>query len=76
MITINCPKCGADSRLSLIQSSYHGPHKCWKCRALYTIKIEHNQVISLEPLSQEELDKQRQIEELKSKFGRQQFPND
>ncbi len=75
MITITCPKCNTDSKLSLIQSSYEGPHKCWKCRELFTIKIENNELKSCEPLSQEEferkqqeLDRQKEIEALKAKF--------
>jgi hypothetical protein len=78
MMIIKCPKCGTDSKLSLLQSRYEGPHKCWKCRELFTIKIENNEVKSCEPLSQEEFDRQRQesdrqreIEALKSKLKRQ-----
>ena len=70
MITIKCPKCGTDSKLSLIQTSYYGPHKCWKCKELFTIKIENNRVVSCVPLSQEEFEKQRQLEALKSKMNR------
>lgn len=70
MITITCPKCNTDSKLSLIQSSYHGPHKCWKCRELFTINIENNAVTSCEPLSQEEFDRQREIEAMKAKMKR------
>ena len=77
MIVIKCPKCGADSKLSLLKSSYEGPHKCWKCRELFTMKIEHNEVRSLEPLSQEEFDrrkqesdKQKELEALKARFNR------
>jgi len=77
MIIIKCPKCGADSKLSLLQPRYEGPHKCWKCRELFTIKIENNEIKSLEPLSQEEFERQRQgsekqkeIDALKAKFNR------
>jgi hypothetical protein len=71
MITMKCPACGAESKLSLVESSYEGPRRCWKCRALFTIKIENNELVSCEPLSAEEFEKQQEIEALKSKFKRQ-----
>lgn len=57
MVKIKCSKCGAEGSLSLIDPTYNGPFKCWKCRALYLIKLENDQLISCEPLSQEEFDK-------------------
>jgi uncharacterized Zn finger protein (UPF0148 family) len=69
MITIKCPKCGTDGSLSLRDPSYDGPYRCWKCKELFTIKIEGNEVKSLEPLSQEEFERRQQIEkEQKAKF--------
>jgi hypothetical protein len=75
MITIKCPKCDADTKVSFINASYHGPHKCWKCREFYTLTVENNCVRSLEPLSQEEyakrqamLDKQKELEKQKNVF--------
>ena len=78
MIIIKCPKCGTDSKLSLLKSSYEGPHKCWKCRELFSIKIENNEVKYCEPLSLEEFERQQQeykrqkeIDSLKDRFKRQ-----
>lgn len=68
MITMVCPKCGAESKLSFVEDSYEGPRRCWKCRELFTIKIENNELISCEPLSQEEFEKQQEIEALKAKL--------
>ena len=68
MITIKCPKCGTGGSLSLLKPDYEGPYRCWKCRELFTIKIEGNEVKSCEPLSQEEFDRRQQIEALKTKF--------
>jgi transposase-like protein len=68
IVKIKCPKCKTDSSLSLVESSYQGPFRCWKCRELFTIKMENNEVKSYEPLSQEEFDKQQEIEALKAKF--------
>ncbi len=67
MFKIQCPKCKEDTSLSLIQSGYQGPHRCWKCKELFTIKIENNELKSCEPLTQEDYEK-LQAESLKSKF--------
>ena len=68
MFKIKCPKCGAESNISLVEPNYEGPYKCWKCRELFTITMENNEIKSCEPLSQEELDRQQEIEALKAKF--------
>ena len=71
MIEIKCPKCGTGGKFSLAQSSYRGPYRCWKCRELFTIKIENNELKSCEPLSQEEFTRQQEMESLKAKFKQQ-----
>jgi len=58
MVTIPCPKCGAEGKLSLVETSYVGPRRCWKCHELFTITIVNNKLTSSEPLSQEEYDRQ------------------
>jgi len=68
MIKINCPECKTDGSISLTTANYQGPYKCWKCRELFTIKIANNELESFEPLSQEEFDRQLEIEALKAKF--------
>ena len=84
MFKIECPKCKTEGNFSLADVSYEGPYKCWKCKALFTIKIKNDKLQSCEPLSQEELDRQqeekggqqedsdmqREIEALKAKFRR------
>jgi len=71
MITIKCPKCGTEGSLSLVESTYEGPYRCWKCRELFSIKIEGNELKSCEPLSQEEFERIQEIEALKAKFKKQ-----
>ncbi len=71
IVKIKCPECGTDGSLSLAQSSYRGPYKCWKCRKLFTIEMVNDKLDSLEPLSQEEFDKQQALEALRTKFQRQ-----
>jgi len=70
IVKIKCPKCDVEGSLSLVESSYQGPYRCWKCRELFTITLENNELKSCEPLSQEEFEKQQEIEALKAKFRR------
>ena len=71
IVKIKCPKCETEGSLSLSDLSYQGPYRCWKCRELFTIKMENNELKSCEPLSQEEFEKQQEIEALRAKFKRQ-----
>ncbi len=57
MLTIKCPKCTTEGKMSLVDPNYNGPYKCWKCRELFTLKVQNDAVLSLEPLSQEEYEK-------------------
>lgn len=68
LIKLNCPKCTIENNLSLIDATHQGAYRCWKCRELFAIKIENNELKSCEPISQEEFDRQREIESLKDKF--------
>ena len=72
MITIKCPSCGTEGSQSLLEPTYRGPYRCWKCRELFSIQIENNEVTSWEPITEEQLAQQqeerRQIEEMKAKF--------
>ncbi len=73
LVKIKCPACQTEGSLSLVESSYEGPYKCWKCRALFTITLENDKLTSCEPLSEEEFQKQQEIKALKDKLNRQ-FP--
>ncbi len=70
MIKIKCPECGIEGSMSLLESSYEGPYKCWKCRALFTIRLKNNELESCEPLSQEDFEKQQEIAALKARLKR------
>jgi len=65
---IKCPACGVEGSMSLLESKYEGPYKCWKCRALFTLKLDGKEVKSMEPLSQEDFEKQQELKALKDKF--------
>ena len=72
-VKINCPTCQTEGTLSLVESSYEGPYRCWKYRALFTIDLENNKLTSYKPLSEEELLKQQQMKAIQDKLKRQ-FP--
>jgi hypothetical protein len=73
LLKIKCPACQTEGSLSLIESSYEGPYRCWKCRALFSIVLKNNKLTSCEPLTEEELQKQQEIKALQDKLKRQ-FP--
>jgi len=68
MMSIICPACGAEKKMSLLEPNFEGPFKCWKCRKLYLVNIEHGKVMECKPLTEEEFDEQLQIIALKNKF--------
>ena len=70
MIKIACPSCGTEGSLSLADPTYEGPYKCWKCRALFSIRIAGGKLKSCEPLSQEEFDRQQETRSLRDRFRR------
>ena len=70
MIVLTCPECGAETKLYLVLDSYEGPRRCWKCRSTFLIKIEDNNLVACEPLSQEDFDKEQEIKSLKDKYRR------
>ena len=67
---IKCPKCNTDGTFSLSDPIFDGPYKCWKCRELFHVRIEHNVLKSCEPMSGDELEQFQQAEALKNKFRR------
>ena len=71
LFKIKCPECAVEGTMSLVESSYEGPYKCWKCRALFTVSLENGDLKSWEPLSEEEFQRQQEIKALKDKFKRE-----
>jgi hypothetical protein len=62
MLEITCDNCGVVGKLSLVQESYKGPYRCWKCRALFRITIEDEKLKSCVPMSEEQFEKEQQME--------------
>lgn len=68
MMTLKCPKCGAEAKLSLADNNYSGPRRCWKCHEFFTITIVNNQVTFCEPLSKEEYERQQEAKKAQDKM--------
>ena len=71
MVKIKCPSCGTDGYMSLLQSTYEMPYKCWKCKDYFTLSVENDQVKSLVKLSAEDFQKLKETEDLRANFKRQ-----
>jgi len=72
-IKIICPKCNAEAKLSLEDSNYSGPRRCWKCHEAFRIRIENNKVVSCEPMSHEEFEKVMAAKKAEDKAEAQGF---
>ena len=84
IVKIECPSCNTEGSMSFADVSYSGPYKCWKCKDLFTIEIQQDELISVTPLSQEEFDemmakqeaeKSQDMEELKKQQELEELKN-
>ncbi len=73
LMKVKCPACETEGTMSFLESSYEGPYRCWKCRALFTIELRDNELVSWEPLTEEELQEEQEQKAIKDKLKRQ-FP--
>ena len=71
ILKVKCPSCEVEGSLSLVESDYEGPYRCWKCRELYTLKINGNEIKSFTPLTEEELEKHQAEQEKELKMKRE-----
>ena len=76
LMTIKCPDCATDGTISFLERDYSGPYKCWKCHGLFEIAIRDGQLTSCQPLSEEELQKIQEAEDLRKKFSRSSEDSD
>jgi len=67
MMTLKCPRCGAVAKLSLVDTEYSGPRRCWKCHEYFKVTIYNNQVTSCESLSQAEYERQQETQKVAEK---------
>jgi hypothetical protein len=56
-VTVKCPACNTDSSFFLVKDSLQGPFRCWKCKALFTIKIRNGEIEKCDPLKEEDFTK-------------------
>ncbi len=70
LVTITCPECNTDGRFSVVEESYEGPYKCWKCRQLLFIELDGRNLKSCRPLDDQEFERLQQVEKLKRKFNK------
>ena len=61
-IKIKCVKCDAENSLYLIDTSYDGLFRCWKCRQSYIIVIENDELKYCKPLNDESSSKQLELD--------------
>ncbi|MGD9142611.1 MAG: hypothetical protein PVG61_02055 [Dehalococcoidia bacterium] len=64
MIEIECPDCQSVGKMSLAQTLYEGPYRCWKCRSLYKIVLANDKLQSIEPITEEELEAWQELNKL------------
>jgi hypothetical protein len=70
-IDIKCPACSTDSSFFVAKNVFQGPFKCWKCKALFTLKVRDSEIEVCEPLSQEAFDKAKADKEAKRKKAKE-----
>ena len=50
--------------MSLTQTLYEGPYRCWKCRSLYKIVLANDRLQSIDPITEEELEAWQELQKL------------
>ena len=71
LVKIKCPECETDGSFSLADPVYEGPYRCWKCRALFSIKMKNNKLESMVSITEEEFNRQMEIQALRAKYRKQ-----
>jgi hypothetical protein len=69
MMTLKCPSCNAEAKLSLADDDYSGPRRCWKCHEFFTITIHNGKVTFCEPLSKEDYEREQAERKAAEKAG-------
>jgi hypothetical protein len=66
-INIKCPSCKTDSSFFIAKNVFQGPFKCRECKSFFNIKVKNGNILLCEPISQEDLLKQKAAKEAKKK---------
>jgi hypothetical protein len=56
-VNIKCQACNTDSAFFIAKDVFDGPFRCWKCKALFTVKVRKGDLQSCEPLAAEAFEK-------------------
>jgi hypothetical protein len=70
-VNIKCPACNTDSSFFIAKKIFQGPFRCWKCKAMCTIKVRDGELEVCEPLSNEDFEKQKAEKEAKRKKAKE-----
>jgi hypothetical protein len=70
-IDIKCPACSSDSSFFVAKNVFQGPFRCWKCKAMFTIKVRNGELQLCEPLSNEDFEKQKAANEARKKKAKE-----
>ena len=70
IMKITCPECHTDGGFSLADPVYEGPYRCWKCRAIFNISIAHDELLSCEPMSEEDFEAWQRMKVIQDKMKR------
>jgi len=67
VLTIRCPECGISGNISLSQSIYEGPYRCWKCRKVFMVRVEKDELKLCTPLSEEDFQQWQELHDPSSR---------
>ncbi len=70
-VDIKCSACNTDSSFFVAKNVFQGPFRCWKCKALFTIKVRDGEIQVCEPLSAEDFEKQKAAKAAKKKKAKE-----
>ena len=71
MAKITCPSCQSVGYMSLLESSYKGPYRCWKCRGNFLIEMVDNEVTTCSPMSDADFERFRAEKAMRDRFKNQ-----
>jgi transposase-like protein len=70
-VNIKCPACNTDSSFFVAKNIFQGPFRCWKCKAMFTVKVKDAALQLCEPLSNEDFEKQKAEKEARRKKAKE-----
>ena len=70
-VTIKCPACNTDSSFFVAKHVFQGPFRCWKCKAMFTVKVKDGALEKCDPLSNEDFEKQKADKEARRKKSKE-----